>query len=361
MEMGSQSLRTATFTPSNCARRPRDTVGSRATRPICDPLHCLFGPIRVSIARRVLGPNDRSDRVMEGGLNTYSRSAPSPGSPRPEAPTPAWYGLVTLMLAAGLLGGCAAPIQYARPIHEDAARAVLLEARYGYGQEGEAFRFSHPLVLTEAQWHHLLGNVRIQPRNWIIQVGARDDGPGPAFREEERAYLAEHLATAFARSRPDEWVLFSLSRTAESSLKEITSGGFFVEGSRLHLVLANYRLPVSMPYVAEQIRRDPLRPSGDTYFDLVAGAHQKVRTRHDWRLTKPLLEHPMELVSDWRAMLQGPRQDRGSSDGGTTPGSGELVESEAERKFRTLDRLLQEGLITEEEYARERQEVLDDF
>lgn len=304
---------------------------------------------------------DRSQQPIDPGLTSLCTAELGLGTPEEQPPEPRCWRIATVFLAVCILAGCAAPIQHTRPVHEGPTRAVTLEARYGYGQDGAAFRFAHPFRLTEAQWHRVLNRVQIQRRNWIIQIGARDAGPSPAFRDDERAYLARQLTTAFSEARPDEWVLFYLSRATETGLNEITSGGFYAEGARLHLVLANYRLPVSMPFVAEQVRRDPLRPAGDTYFDLVAGAHQEVRTHHDWHLTKPLLEHPMELVSDLSAMLDGFKPHRASLTSDTSPELDKLRESDVERKFRTLDRLRQQGLITEDEYARKRKELLDDF
>lgn len=300
------------------ARLPAaSTPVSLSRRRLCEPLHSPCGSIRV-----------RNVRIM-------------------------------VFLTVCILAGCAAPIQYTRPVHEDGARAVILEARYGSGQEGEAFRFAHPLVLTEAQWDRILSRVQIQPRNWIIQIGGRHGGPGTAFRDDERAYLATQLATAFARARPDEWVLFYLSRATESGLTEITSGGFFVEGSRLHLVLANYRLPASMPYVAAQVRQDPLRPTGDTYYSLVAGEHQEAGTYRDWRITKPLLQHPMELVSDLDADVVSPEPAQSDAPDIRQRAVTQPDDPELERRFRTLERLREHGVITEQEYQTKRRQLLE--
>lgn len=334
---------------------------SRSQKQRCEPLHSPSGSIQVRNTRIMLKPMDRSDQPIDPGLLSRSRAASGPGTRAIQPHTLVLPRLLVVLLTLCLLTGCAAPIQYPRPVHGDKARAVTLEARYGYGQEGAAFRFTHPFVLTQAQWSHLLGLVQVQRRGWIVPIGTRDDGPGLAFRDDERAYLARQLSTAFAKARPDEWVLFYLSRAAESGLREMTSGGLFVEGGRLHVVIANYRLPTSMPHVAERVRRDPLRPMGDTFYSLVAGEHQEVRTHYDWHLSKPLLEHPMALVSDWEALLDEAGEGRERSRGGASPALEELGESETERRFRTLDRLRQQGLITDDEYARKRRELLDDL
>lgn len=307
----------------------------------------------------MLEPMDRSDQPIDPGPTITHRADPGLQTPAVKPATPALSWIVMAFLTICSLVSCAAPIQYTRPIHEDSTHSVTLEARYGYGQEGAAFRFAHPLVLSEAQWHRILGRVQMVRRNWIIQVGAPGAGPSPAFRDDERTYLAGQLATAFARARPDEWVLFYLSRAAESGLIEITSGGFFVEGSRLHLVLANYRLPASMPYVATQVREDPLRPMGDTYYSLAAGEHQEVRTHHDWRWTKPLLEHPMELVSDLDADVVSPEPERLDAPGIPQRGVDQPDEPELEQRFRTLERLREHGVITEQEYQTKRRQLIE--
>jgi Short C-terminal domain len=180
-------------------------------------------------------------------------------------------------------------------------------------------------------------------------------GPTEAFGEEERRYLAPLLATAFAKARRDEWVVFYLSHPREQrggpGVREVTSGGFFVEGEQLHFLLANYRYTVSMSSIQEDIREDPLRPAGEGFYELLPSQNQSVRSVKTWDLTEPVRARSLELVLNYQALLSSsderiPKPER-------TPS--------LEERLRTLDRLYREGLITEEEYRLKRQRLLDEL
>jgi hypothetical protein len=49
------------------------------------------------------------------------------------------------------------------------------------------------------------------------------------------------LALALSKATPEEVVTFYQSRDVSAIKREVTSGGVFVHGDELHLVLANYR------------------------------------------------------------------------------------------------------------------------
>lgn len=263
--------------------------------------------------------------------------------------------VVALVFELLVIDGCAGPSLYPRVIHEDKARYVRLEARYGRGQEGAAMRFSHPIALNEADWALILEGTLIKPRRWFITIGTQKADAFPAFEEGNRRYLARYLAKAFRKARPDEWVLFYLSQPREPEVVEITSGGFFVEGERVHLVLANYRQPVSMSFIQQKIWGDPLRPSGKTYYEIIPGEHQTLQTYWRWYPTKPLLAHPSELVIDYRAILSLSERPAATN---VAPGEAGY---ELEKKLRILQRLRGQGLITEEEYRLKRAKLLDEL
>ena len=270
------------------------------------------------------------------------------------------------ILALLLVGGCAGPSLYPREIHEDQGRLVRLEARYGSGQEGEAMRFSHPIVLSEQEWSHILEAAYVKRKGWLLPLMNVERGPTAAFQEDDLAYLAKNLAIAFSKARPDEWVVFLLSRPREPKVWEVTSGGFFVAEGHVHLVLANYRLPVSMAFVQDEIRNDPLRPSGKTFYELVPQEHQTLKTYVRWYPTKPVLAHPAELVIDYVALLSmtdkadaqtGSRTHADGLEQSQEPGQGRDVEN----RLRLLQRLHEQGLITDEEYRAKRAKLLEEL
>jgi hypothetical protein len=257
-----------------------------------------------------------------------------------------WFAGALILLA---LIACAGPVPHFRPVDGSLGQYVRLESREG--------RFAHPVALKEAGWEKILREVRVQPHKRFLILEAVQSGPQEAFTESQRQYLARQLTRAFAEAVPHEWVVFCLSsqRGQEghyrggSGVTELTTGGFFVEDGQLHLVLANYRYAVSMEAVEEQIRQSPLRPAGDRLYELVPGQYQSVHQAKVPGLIEPIRARSQELVFDYQAFLsfaEGPVQSSVES-------------TNLEERMRTLKRLYEQKLITEDEYQRTRKALLD--
>jgi hypothetical protein len=97
-----------------------------------------------------------------------------------------------------------------------------------------------------------------------------------AFSPEQVAYLGQGLQQAFSRAHPDEFVVFGFSESRSPTLTEITTGKWFVEGQRLHLVLANYRHSVSMKHIRDQLWQDPLYSDTSASYDIIPGPNQSL-------------------------------------------------------------------------------------
>jgi hypothetical protein len=90
-------------------------------------------------------------------------------------------------------------------------------------------------------------------------IGALRKGEGePAFTPEEIEYLSMTLGRAFARASSREWVVFGLKTSEASPVPKMTTGGWFVEGTILHLLLPNFQAPVPLDNLEEVLDRDPL-------------------------------------------------------------------------------------------------------
>jgi len=235
-----------------------------------------------------------------------------------------------------------------RTINEEEGRYVRFQARYGEGQDGVALKFAHPVALSESEWAHLLDNIFIQEQKKLLTLGATRSAPSPAFDEDGKRYLAKHLAEGFQKARPDEWVVFYLSHPREPGVVEIDSGGFFVEEERLHLIVANYRQPVSMAFIREQIWNDPLRPAGDSFYDVIPQSYQALQTVRRKDLTQSLLKQVPELSIDYSAQLND-----------DVSGDGEAVGSSIEDRLRILKRLRDRGLISEEQFRMRQERLLE--
>lgn len=256
--------------------------------------------------------------------------------------------LTTVVLGTIALSSCSRPYLFMRTINEEESRYVRFQARYGEGQDGVALKFAHPVTLGESEWAHLLDNIFIQEQKKLLAPGAAQPAPRPAFDEDEQRYLAKHLAEGFQKARPDEWVVFYLSHPREPGVGEIDSGGFFVAGERLHLIVANYRQPVSMAFIREQIWNDPLRPAGDSFYDVIPQDNQTLQTVRRKDLTQSLLKQVSELSIDYSAQLND-----------DVSGDGEAVRSSIEDRLRILKRLRNRGLISEEQFRMRQERLLE--
>ena len=258
------------------------------------------------------------------------------------------FGLVACVLGTIALSGCSRPYLFMRAISEEEGRYVRFQARYGEDQDGVALKFAHPVALGESEWAHLLDNIYIQEQKRLLALGATRSAPRSAFDENEKRYLAKHLAEGFQKARPDEWIVFYLSHPREPGVVEIDSGGFFIEGERLHLIVANYRQPVSMVFIREQIWNDPLRPAGDSFYDVIPQDHQTVQTIRRKDLTQSLLKQVSDLSIDYSAQLND-----------VVSGDGEAVGRSIEDRLRILKRLRDRGLITEEQFRMKQERLLE--
>jgi len=150
--------------------------------------------------------------------------------------------LFPAVVGAELIGACA-PRQFTTvTIYDTPAAYVRLEFDRTVKQGAE---HSHPISLTPEQVAAALSGVRIaEPiplvRGDILQW---ESVPRvhPAFTDEDIAFFAPLLALALSKATPEEVVSFYETRYRSATSREVTSGGVFVQGDELHLILANYR------------------------------------------------------------------------------------------------------------------------
>jgi len=265
-----------------------------------------------------------------------------------------WVALCDLLL------GCSGNVWHRPSTIVEEERYVKIVDTVEASNDSPVSGLAHPIVLQEANWARMLGDIYVRPRRrWITLTGTTSD-PMFAFSEDDQQYLAHHLAEAFSRLKPSEWIVFYLAHTQGPEVTEITSGAFFAQNGYLHLLIANYRYAVTVPLLQQQIRDRPLRPKGESFYEFVPRGKQSVATEHTWDLPKPLMAKFKELLVEMDELsspIAGSRPE-GEPSKSMTTNSGEPV-TPIEERLRTLDRLRSQGLITEEEYKLKRQQLLE--
>lgn len=242
--------------------------------------------------------------------------------------------ILTLMLGLVGFNGCGGPVGHITQTEEQ-DRYVLVQTPSHDELVGDR-SFTHPVTLNATDWERILSLIQVKPSPIGSFLPTKTDQE-PAFRQDEMHFLAEQLAYTFRKATSRDWIVFYLGLPHESGATEITSGAFFVEEKRIHVLLANYRHLVTIPATARQLKVNPLHAAGKLVYEIVPGKSLTVLTENRWALPKPPLARMVEVIIN-----EIPRAD----------------ETGLEAKLRTLKRLREEGLISEDEYRRKREELL---
>lgn len=145
-------------------------------------------------------------------------------------------------VGAGLIGACS-PRQFTTVTIYDTPEAYVRLEFDRTVKKGEGH--SHPISLTPEQIAAFLAGVRIEEPIALVRgdILERDPVPRihPAFTNKDIALFAPLLALAFSKATPEEVVIFYQTRKISALTREVTSGGVFLRGDELRLILANYR------------------------------------------------------------------------------------------------------------------------
>jgi hypothetical protein len=269
-------------------------------------------------------------------------------------------------LALGFLcQACAQPSPVvSKSPQEEPTRFVRVEARYGEANPAGLARFNHPLEITDKEWTRLLENVWVRQEPGVMALVSPQEPPIPAFTPDEIAFLSKWLGKAFTRAHPDEWVVFGLARARSADITEVTTGGWFVEGERLHLMLANYRYAVTMSSVRKRLWDDPLQSMGDRSYTFAAGDYQSATLVGGGPLGDLRGTSIPRLAIDYKGLLKPPSAAKPVQKSDAPQPAVSLEQergSDSAQKLRELKQLRDEGVITEEEYRTKKKQLLDRF
>lgn len=136
-------------------------------------------------------------------------------------------------LLAGLilsLGACSTPQFQTLKILDSPNRVVALQAMPdAYGGRG----YDHPISLTTEEMTRLLQGIR-------VKRGIMGGTQHPAFSDTEIQVFVPHLVSALQKSTQEELVTFFETAHLDEEFDLTTSGGLFVAGGNLYVVLSNF-------------------------------------------------------------------------------------------------------------------------
>lgn len=269
--------------------------------------------------------------------------------------------LAPLFILAPLLSpSCADVTQVPLSVKEETDRFIRIEPRAGAGDRFGARQFSHPLTLSPEEWQRILSSIRIQKAQTFL-VNSDKNPVENAFTPDQIAFLGPGLSKALRQAHPDEFVVFGFSQPRPPQLTEITTGGWFVEGQQVHLVLANYRQAVSMSHIRDQLWNNPLQSNAGPSYDIVLGAYQSLDQATG--LATLVSAQGPDLAINYKALLEAKPTPQAPPPAAAAPAPAleERPELSLEEKLVTLKTLKERGLITEGEYQEKKKQLLDKF
>lgn len=216
-------------------------------------------------------------------------------------------------LLCALLAGCALPHVPSRIVYEDPVNFIRLELDKTVLPEWPQGHFSHPVTLRKELLEAILQGLRVQEHRITPQQWIQGEAPVvPVFSDEEVALLSAQLVEGLAEARYNERVTFYLSQPLTFFRRMITSGGIYVKGSELHLLLGNWQMIYSVPaYGMIYDRRYPMRPTAAKGFDLLFEPADAVIPQKSSWLDDVFANAKDELVIDI-SKLEVPVPPRGS-------------------------------------------------
>jgi hypothetical protein len=272
--------------------------------------------------------------------------------------------LSTLMLMMAVLAvacslGAAPASRVVCGMCEEPDRFVRLQVSTKDRHSESAQPFSHPFRWSAEQWRPILRSIHVQKRGQGVLFFPVPSGPTLlAFTPAEVDYLSETLTRAFAQAQPSEVVVFGLTNPKTQEMTEVTTGGWYVKGAQLHLILGNYREAFTMSSIRELLWQDPLHMIAGALYEFVPGPHQRLLGEDNGFGTFLIPEAP-QLALDYQELPWGaPPVDSGHDKG--LPSS-VYQDFSLEGKLQRLKQIRDNGLITDDEYATKKKALLDDF
>ncbi|MDZ4732442.1 MAG: hypothetical protein SGJ16_02510 [Nitrospirota bacterium] len=168
---------------------------------------------------------------------------------------------------------------------------------------------SHPARVTTDEMAAILSGLMIEePAHLISFLVKEQELPRhPAFNATEIGFLAPLLAKGLGLATSEEVVTFYQTRQETAIVRKVTSGGLFIDGEELHIVLSNYRSPThyaSDPGVGDTFddRLTPMRSIAPQEAKLDFEPISAVAPSRESRLTSLLTAARREVVVLFRQL-----------------------------------------------------------
>jgi len=148
-----------------------------------------------------------------------------------------WFSrLIGLLVVGVFLWGCETPQFQTLMIFDGPNRVVALQVMPdAYGGKG----YDHPVTMTEAEMVNILRGLRVEEGLFGSPDSSQNEGH-PVFSEGEGNFFAPLFVKGLSQATREELVTFFETAELSPEYQGTTSGGLFVTGDALHVILSNY-------------------------------------------------------------------------------------------------------------------------
>ncbi len=161
-----------------------------------------------------------------------------------------------------LIAACGTSQLVTQTVYEDENRVVGLQP---FSEKIEGKGFSHPVYLKKNDIANVMKGLYVETGASISLplLGKGESERYPAFNQKEIEFFAPLLARSFSLAQPNEVVTF-YERGEISRLHELTtSGGMFIQGDVLYVILSNHGAKTEIWQDVEEyqspVRHQPLK------------------------------------------------------------------------------------------------------
>ena len=267
-------------------------------------------------------------------------------------------------LIAVLAAGCATPHTLTRAVLDDSYNVVRLEAWLDASRQPINLGFEHPAEIGEADMARILETIRIvRPPGFLSKLILKTRTEAfPAFTPEEAKTFAKPLAAALRTAAPSERVVFFFHHQRSVYKGTSSSGIVFVKDNRLNILLGRYLMGNQPGTPDIPVGGNPFPAITDQDFYIAPGPFQTLQEEKEAPGGREWVSPQRWLGIDYTSLLNPPAQPDAPE---TEPEKAEpgpaAPPMNLEEKLKTLNKLKEKGLITEEEYNEKKKELLKTF
>ena len=281
------------------------------------------------------------------------------------------YPFIVALLLCVVTAGCATSRTISKTVMEDNYNSVSLQTWLDAAQQPINPQFDQPVEFSEADMTRILESIQVvEPPGMLSKLILKaQETPEQAFIPAEARFLAKPLAAALKTAQPDQRVVFFLHHQRTVYKGTTSSGVAFVKDKRLNILLGRYRMGNQPGSPDIPVGDNPFTVTNDQEFYIVPGPFQSIVDEQSKAPGGLETVYPKRwIIIDYASLLNPPPQTAApqAAPPTTEPPKGEPslivpMPLTLEDKLKTLNKLKEEGLITDEEYNEKKKELLKSF